>query len=370
MIIWENCRGLIYQVQKIMDILIFVLALSILVLVHELGHFLAAKITGVRVEEFGLGLPPRIVGKKKWGTVWSLNWLPIGGFCKLFGEDINEKGATIKKDSFISKNPWQKMLIVLGGVVMNLVLAVIIFAVVYTILGVPKETDRVKIIGVAKDSPAEVAGLKEGDWIKSINGVEVKKGAELTAQVEKNKGNEIELIIDKEGQGIALSVQIREIAPEGEGLMGVVISNTEMEKIKWYQFYKGIGAGFKEAYFWGKIIGSGVYKMIAELMVGQVPKDVSGPLGMYEATSSIRMNQGFMAMVHFFGVVSVNLAIVNVLPFPALDGGRIIFVLYELLFKKKANKKFEALVNNLGMMVLLGLILLVTIGDVRRIFIK
>lgn len=358
------------RIDNSMDILIFVLALSILVLVHELGHFLAAKITGVRVEEFGLGLPPRIVGKKKWGTVWSLNWLPIGGFCKLFGEDINEKGATIKKDSFISKNPWQKMLIVLGGVVMNLVLAVIIFAVVYTILGVPKETDRVKIIGVAKDSPAEVAGLKEGDWIKSINGVEVKKGAELTAQVEKNKGNEIELIIDKEGQGIALSVQIREIAPEGEGLMGVVISNTEMEKIKWYQFYKGIGAGFKEAYFWGKIIGSGVYKMIAELMVGQVPKDVSGPLGMYEATSSIRMNQGFMAMVHFFGVVSVNLAIVNVLPFPALDGGRIIFVLYELLFKKKANKKFEALVNNLGMMVLLGLILLVTIGDVRRIFIK
>lgn len=351
-----------------MDILIFVLALSVLVLVHELGHFFAAKITGVRVDEFGLGLPPRIVGKKKWGTTWSLNWLPIGGFCKLFGEDINEKGATKNKDSFVSKNPWQKMMIVLGGVTMNLILAVVIFAVVYTILGVPKETERVKIIDVAKNSPAEVAGLKENDWIKSINGIEIKKGNELTAQVEKNKGKEIELSINREGQGIALPVQVRAIAPDGEGLMGVVISNTEMEKIKWYEFYKGIGAGFKEAYFWGKIIGGGVYKMIAGLLSGQVPKDVSGPIGMYEATSSIRMNQGFLAMVHFFGVVSVNLAVVNILPFPALDGGRIIFVLYELIFKKKANEKFEALVNNLGMMILLGLILLVTIGDVTRIF--
>lgn len=357
-----------------MDILIFVLALSILVLVHELGHFFAAKITSVRVDEFGLGLPPRIIGKKKWGTTWSLNWLPIGGFCSLFGEDPSSAPTGLRNGeaefSFQSKNPWQKMVIVLGGVIMNLVLSIFIFTVVYAILGVPKETERVKIIGVAKNSPAEVSGLKEGDWIRSIDGVEIKKGIELTQKVEKNRGKEINLFINREGQDIALPIQIREIAPEGEGLMGVVISNTEMEKIKWYQFYKGIEAGFKEAYFWGKIIGSGVYKMIAGLFSGQVPKDVSGPLGMYEATSSIRMNQGFLAMVHFFGVVSVNLAIVNILPFPALDGGRIIFVLFELIFKKKANKKFESLVNNVGMMILLGLILLVTIGDVKRIFIK
>jgi len=351
-----------------MDIVIFILALSVLVLVHELGHFFTAKFTGVRVEEFGLGLPPKIISKKKWGTVWSLNWLPIGGFCKLFGEDINEKGATKNRDSFVSKNPWQKMLIVLGGVLMNLVLAVVIFATVYAILGVPNETDRVKIIGVAKNSPAELAGLKEGDWVKSINGVEIVKGSELTVQVGNNKGKEIDLLINRKGEDNVLSVKVRDKAPEGEGLMGVVISNIEMQKIRWYEFYKGIGAGFKEAYFWGKIIGEGVYKMIAGLLVGQVPKDVSGPIGMYEATSSIRMNQGFLAMVHFFGVVSVNLAVVNILPFPALDGGRIIFVFYELLTKKRANEKFEALVNNVGMIILLGLILLVTVGDVARIF--
>ena len=163
---------------------------------------------------------------------------------------------------------------------------------------------------------------------------------------------------------------MREKAPDGEGLMGVVISTTEMQKIKWYEFYKGIGAGFKEAYYWGKIIWVGVWQMVSGLFVGKVPKDVSGPIGMYQATTSIKNNQGILAMIHFFGVVSVNLAIVNVLPFPALDGGRIIFVVYEILTKKRANEKFEAIINNVGMMILLGLILLVTVGDVTRIFIK
>lgn len=355
-----------------MDIVIFILALSVLVLVHEFGHFMAAKLTGVKVEEFGLGLPPRIVGRKKWGTIWSLNWLPIGGFCKLFGEDLEEKGADKSKDSFVTKNPWQKALIVLGGVIMNLVLAVVIFTVVYAILGIPQETNKVKVIGVAKNSPAEMVGLKNGDWIKSINGVELKSGSELTEKISENKGKNVKLLItnDKEKTDKEITIQVREKAPDGEGLMGVVISTTEMQKIKWFEFYKGIGAGFKEAYYWGKIIWTGVWQMLSGLFLGKVPKDVSGPIGMYQATSSIKNNQGILAMIHFFGVVSVNLAIVNVLPFPALDGGRIIFVVYEILTKKRANQKFEAIVNNVGMLILLGLILLVTVGDISRIFIK
>ena len=358
-----------------MDIVIFIVALSILVLVHEFGHFFAAKATGVRVDEFGLGLPPKIVGKKKWGTLWSLNWLPIGGFCKLFGEDPSTSSGQVQinnKFSFQYKNPWQKGLIVLGGVIMNLVLAVLIFTVVYSILGIPVETDKVKIIGLAEKSPATESGLKMNDVVLKIGEREIKKSAELTEEVSKNKGKEVIFLIKREGQAqdLSVQVQVREKAPEGEGLVGIVISNTEMQKIKWYEFYKGIGAGFKEAYFWGKIIGEGVFQMISGLLSGQVPKDVSGPIGMYEATSSIRNNQGILAMIHFFGVVSVNLAVVNVLPFPALDGGRIIFVLYELLTKKRANEKLEAIVNNVGMMILLGLILLVTIGDVSRILIK
>jgi regulator of sigma E protease len=350
-----------------MDLIIFIVALSVLVLVHEFGHFFVARRTGVKVEEFGLGLPPRIIGKKLRGTIYSINWLPIGGFCKLYGEDGDGKGGV----AFNNKKAWQKLLIVLGGVLMNLVLAIVIFSVVYSILGVPKETDKVKIVGVNKDSPAEKAGLKENDWIQSVNEVEVKTPNELTNEVGKYKGKNVKLLISND-QIInkELSVEVRENPPEGEGSFGVAISNTEMVKVPWYEFYKGIESGFKEAYFWGKIITSGVFKMVGGLFVGNIPKDVSGPIGMYEATSSINKNQGFLAVVHFFGIVSVNLAIVNVLPFPALDGGRIIFVLYEMIFRKKANQKLELVVNNIGMMLLLGLILLITVGDISRVLNK
>jgi regulator of sigma E protease len=349
-----------------MDIVIFVVALSLLVLVHELGHFLASKLVGVRVEEFGLGLPPKIVGIKIGETVFSLNWLPIGGFCKLFGEDAEAKGSR----AFGNKNPWQKMLVVLGGVLMNLVMAIIVFSVVYTIMGVPKDTDKVKVIGVAKNSPAETAGLKEDDWVRAVNGVEIKQPSQLTEEVGKYKGKDVELLIENAGVSSAVKVAVRENPPSGEGAIGIAISSTVMEKIKWYQFYKGIGAGFKEAYFWGKIIGGGVLNMIGGLFSGHIPKDVSGPIGMFEATSSIKKSQGMLAVIHFFGVVSVNLAVVNILPFPALDGGRIIFVVYELLSRRKANPKLEMAVNNFGMLVLLGLIVLITVGDVGRLIRK
>jgi len=346
-----------------MDLLIFVLALSVLVLVHEWGHFMAARKTGVKVEEFGLGLPPRIFGKKIKGTIYSLNWLPIGGFCRLYGEDGEGKGT----DAFNHKKPWQKMLIVLGGVIMNLVLAVVIFSVVYTIVGIPVETDRVSIVGISPNSPAEKAGLKENDVILKINDLAVKKTDALMEEIGKNKGKNVQLLISNDQNIKIIEVQIRENPPEGEGAMGVAISNTEMQKMPWYRVDKGIVAGFKEAYYWGEIIFGGVIKMIGGLLTGNVPKDVSGPIGMYQATSTINKNQGILAVIHFFGIVSVNLAVVNVLPFPALDGGRIIFVLYEMITKKKANQKFEAIVNNIGMLLLLGLILIITLGDIRRV---
>ena len=342
------------------------MALSVLVLVHEFGHMFMARINGVKVEEFGLGLPPRIIGKKIGDTIYSINWLMIGGFCKLYGEDGDGKG----KDAFNNKNPWQKLLIVLGGVLMNLVLAVMIFSVVYSILGVPKETNRVTIIGISKNSPAEKVGLKEDDVITKVGDKEVKTPSELTTEVANYKGKTVELEIEN-GQthrSARTLVEVRENPPAGEGSIGISISNTEMVKVPWYRFYEGIGAGFKEAYYWGKIIANGVGTMVGGLLKGNVPKDVSGPIGMYEATSSIKNNQGLLAVIHFFGIISVNLAIVNILPFPALDGGRIVFVLYEMIFKRKANQKIEMVVNNVGMIILLLLILLITVGDVKKLF--
>ena len=281
----------------------------------------------------------------------------------MYGEDGDGKGG----EAFNHKKPWQKLIIVLGGVLMNLVLAIAIFSVVYTILGVPKETDKVKIIGISKDSPAEKVGLKEDDVILKVADKEIRTPSELTTEVAKYKGQNINLTIN---DNKSVNVEVRENPPEGEGAIGIAISNTEMIKVPWYRIDEGIVAGFKEAYFWGKIIVNGVLKMVGGLFMGQIPKDVSGPIGMYEATSFINKNQGFLAVVHFFGIVSVNLAVVNILPFPALDGGRIIFVLYEMLTKRKANQKVEMVVNNIGMILLLGLILLITVGDISRVLKK
>jgi len=348
-----------------MDLIIFVIALSVLVLVHEFGHFFIARKTGVKVEEFGLGLPPRIIGKKFGDTIYSINLLPIGGFCRLYGEDGEGKG----KDAFNHKKPWQKLLIVLGGVLMNLVLAVTIFTIVYSITGIPKITDQVKILTVVENSPAASVGLKTGDWIQKIEDKEIKTADELTTEVGKYKGKNVKIQISNDKiQNKIIDINVRENPPEGEGSMGVAISNTEMVKIPWYRLDLSIKAGFEEAYYWGKIIASGVGQMIGGLLTGNPPKDVSGPIGMYEATSAIKQNQGLLAVIHFFGIVSVNLAIVNILPFPALDGGRIIFVLYEMITRKKPNQKVEIIANNLGMILLLGLILLITIGDIRRFF--
>jgi len=342
-----------------------------------------AKWNGIRIEEFGLGLPPRLFGKRIGETIYSLNALPIGGFVRMYGEDpsfIEESGngkretrskQKNKNRSFAYKKPWQKFLVVVGGVLMNLVLAVTIFAVVYGVLGVPTETNQVKVVGVVEGSPADKSGLEEGVVILEVGGVKIENPNQLTDEVAKYKGKEVILgVKNLEGQVQDLPVQVRENPPEGEGSMGVAISNVEMVKIKWWEFYKGIAAGFKEAYFWGKIIGGGVISMVGGLFMGRVPSDVSGPIGIYQATSSIKQSQGMWALLHFFGVVSVNLAVVNILPFPALDGGRIIFVVYEMLFRKRANQKLEIMVNNIGMLVLLTLIVVITAGDVLRIIRK
>ena len=346
-----------------MDVLIFLIALSIVVVFHEFGHFFAAIKTGVRVEEFGLGLPPKIFGKKIGKTLFSVNALPIGGFCKLYGEE----GKRMGKMAFCNKKPWQKMVIVMGGVMMNLVLAVLIFSVVYTILGVPQETDRVKVLEVADGSPADEAGLEKDDWIVGVGQVGVKTPAELIEEIDKYEGKTAELAVARENIRRVVMVEVRESPPQGEGKMGVAISNTEMVKVPWWQFYKGIGAGFEEAYFWGKIIAVGVYEMISGLFVGRVPEGVAGPVGMYQATSSIRRDQGVLAMVHFFGIISVNLAILNFVPFPALDGGRMIFVVWEWISRRRVSSKVEARVNSVGMAVLLVLLVLVTVGDVVRL---
>jgi len=358
-----------------MDLIIFFVALSVLVFFHELGHFVMARKTGVRVDEFGIGLPPRLFGKKVGETIYSVNALPIGGFCKLYGEDpptASQSGGQVqskyKDRSFYFKKPWQKSLILVGGVTMNLILAIIIFTGVFYKTGIPVELDKVIIEEVAEGSPASEVGLIKNDVILEVNGETVKTSQELIEKASQHKGGEVDLLVEKQDKSKEkVMVAVRENPPEGEGSMGVVISSTKIEKFPIWQAYKGVWQGFKEAYFWGRVILDGLGKMIAGVFSGQVPKDVAGPVGMYQVTASVRKDTGMLGVMHFFGIISVNLAVVNLLPFPALDGGRLVFVLVEKISGKKIDEKFEATANAVGMSILLGLLLLVTVGDVVRL---
>jgi len=365
-----------------MDFLFFLLALSVLVVVHEAGHFLAAKRVGVKVEEFGIGLPPKLWSKKIGETVFSINALPIGGFVRLYGEETSflEGGRGLKKTieklrkrAFVYKKPRQKAMVVLGGVVMNLLLAVFIFAVVYGVLGIPKEGEKVTVLSVAKGSPAEIAGIKEGERLLAIEGKELKTSQELIDEAEKFKGGKTLLLVANRKEGGVweereVEVEVRAEAPEGEGAMGVVIGTTELSfPPLWQRPFLGVWTGFKEAFFWGKVIFGGVWSMVRELGDGRLPKDVAGPVGMYRASVDIAKTQGIWAVLHFFGVISVNLAVVNFLPLPALDGGRLLFIIWEGISRKRVSMKLEAIINNAGMIFLLFLLFLVTVGDVLRL---
>jgi len=361
----------------VIQLIVFFLILSLLVLVHELGHYISARIFGVKVEEFGFGLPPR--AKKlfeKWGTVFTLNWLPIGGFVKLYGEEYSEGDELVAGQTgrFYDKSARVRSVILLAGVVMNFLLGILLFSTVYSFVGIPVATDRVKIVEVAPGSPAEEAGLKVDEVIaefrKDGEGQKIGDADTLIGLIGERLGQTaIILVVDKDGQERVVSVIPRENPPAGEGALGVVLSNVELTKFPWWQMpFRGAVVGLTEAIAWGRDIASGLGKVLYGLVTGKgVPKDLSGPVGIYQISGQV-IKQGFLATLQFVGVLSVNLAVLNILPFPALDGGHILFLGVEKVIGKRRKTQIEGYVNSAGMIVLLSLMALITIRDVLRLF--
>ncbi len=342
------------------SILVFILVLSILVLVHEFGHFWVAKRNGIWVEEFGIGLPPRIFGKKIGETIYSINLLPFGGFVKLHGE-MTEDQIINKERSFFYKSKRVKTAVIVAGVIMNFLLAVFAFAVVYSFSGIPRQTDEVKVVAVAPDSPALTANILVGDVIRKVDGEEVKSVSEFISKVESKKGKKITLEIDDR----KVTIVPRMSPPEGQGPLGVSISTTQIYYPPYWQrpFY-GVYYGFKDAFFWGGTVVKGFASIFTDLAKGDAPKDVSGPVGVFAVTSEAAKT-GILSLINLVGVISVNLAILNIIPFPALDGGRLLFIFIEGVFGKKVLPKVEAAIHTIGMIILLALILAITVKDIR-----
>ncbi len=358
-----------------MQIVVFVLILSFLVLIHELGHYVVAKFFGMRVDEFGIGLPPRAKGMfTKWGTLFSLNWIPLGGYVRIFGEDPDDTVQANSPEAFFNKPIWQRAGVLLAGVFMNFLLGVVAFGAIYSYLGIPTKTDKVFIADVASGSPAEEAGLKVKEEIVEVSSGQKKivfEGVEgFIKQLEPFKGKEITLSL-KSGSGETREVKItpRAEPPKGQGALGVALSNIEMKKFVWWQMpFRGMVVGLGEAWAWGKEITSGLGSFVWGIVTGRgIPKDISGPIGIYEVSKQA-FSVGMIAVVQFMAILSINLAVLNIMPFPALDGGRLFFLGVEMVIGKRLKNKFEGYVHTVGMVLLLTLMAVVTVRDVIKLF--
>lgn len=351
----------------VLSIITFLIVLSILILVHELGHFFAARRAGVWVEEFGIGYPPRIYGKRLGETLYSINLLPIGGFVKLHGENT-EEGVSEKQRAFVYKSKKKRIVIVVAGVLMNFLLAIAAFSVVYSIEGIPKNTENVRVIGVAVGSPAEQAGFNIDDVVREADGKRIVKTDQF-AEIMKDKGGSVVVVaVERKNEGLVeISTTPRIDYPQEEGALGVVITNFENYYPPfWQRPFLGIYYGFQEAFFWGTLVVGGFIEIFRNLLSGQAPQDVAGPVGIYALTSQAA-SFGFSATINFLGILSVNLAILNIIPFPALDGGRLLFIGIESVIGRKVVPRVEAAIHTAGMIILLILIFAITFQDVKRL---
>ncbi len=367
---------------------VFLIVLTIVVLIHELGHFLAAKKVGIKVHEFGFGYPPRAIGwfknkKKQWksiigpkdidskvpGTIYSINWLPFGGFVRMFGEFEQDAIGSKSKQAFFNKNKKQKTLVILAGVFMNILLAIVAFSLYYSVSGIPEQVDYIVVENISPNSPAELAGFESGDRIISIDGQVATQVNDFANYLSTMGGQMVTIIVQRNGYNQTLKVTPRVNPPEGEGSVGVLVSNYDNIFYPiWQMPFRGTIIGAKETYAWTKMMFEGIGTIISGAIKGS-PPEVTGPVGIYQITSKVA-DQGFWALIKFVGILSINLAVVNILPFPALDGGRFVFILLEGITGKKIKPKIEAYINMAGMLLLIGLMILITIGDITKIINK
>ncbi len=351
-----------------------ILVLSLLVLLHELGHFLVAKLFGIHVLEFGIGLPPKAIKLfKHKETEYTLNWLPIGGFVRLAGEDQDpslwEKlNPFVRNHMFFAKPIWQRALVIVAGVTMNFIIGILMFSVVYAKLGVPVFSgEQVLVTAVTKDSPADMADMNAGEVVVRVGEVDITTSDQFVNLVKDKKGEMISIYIaklDSNGKksdtSRVVEVIPRENPPEGEGALGVGVSTVPIvsyEKKVWYMapFYGAI-EGMKEAIGWSREFIR-IFMHPVELI-----KNISGPVAVVKVGQQAA-SEGWVTMVRFAGIISLNLAIFNLLPIPALDGGRLLMLVFEKIFGQKKVGKIEGYVNGVGMILLISLLIGVTIKD-------
>lgn len=357
-----------------MSIILFIIVLGILIFVHELGHFLVAKKSGIRVDEFAIGFPPRIFSFVKGGTRYALNLIPFGGYVKIFGESP-EDGADDKnaKDSMINKPKWIQALVLVAGVTFNIIFAWFVFLILFikggdfnsNIVPYIPQTEGVRVSYVAEDSVALKAGLLEDFVVKSV---ELEKSGEIytdntkifeTLYAEKKEATTL-VVEDANAQ-----MQIIKLVPEkADSKFGFSLTNQIF--VKENPLTASVYAA-KTTVELTKLTAVGLYDFFAKLFTGKANfKEVAGPVGIVGLVGQAAEN-GINDVLFLTAIISINLAVLNLLPFPALDGGRLVIVLIEAMRRKDLNYKKVALVNAIGFLLLISLMVLLTFHDIKNL---
>jgi len=379
-----------------MAFLIFLIVLGMLVFVHELGHFLTAKKAGVKVDEFGFGYLPRaLVIGKKWGTLFSLNWIPFGGFVKILGENYEESEnlEISARNSSGSKNliftqiskKWQTAILA-GGIFFNIIFAWFLFSLGFMIgLPTPVENDYgvvvknpvLTVINIIPNSPAQNTGLKSGDKIKNISLENGKMLQELNPKdasdfVNESSGN-ILLEVDRGGKILDFKIkpeaEIEKDPSSSSGQARKIIGiGMDMVGTLSLPIHKAIYEGGRTTFEITYLTVEGIIDLIKNAVIGKADiSQVAGPVGIVSLVGDAS-RLGFAYLLTFTALISVNLAIINLVPFPALDGGRILFVAIEGVTKRKINPKVAQALNTVGFVILIALMLIVTYRDILKLF--
>ncbi|MBC7960214.1 MAG: RIP metalloprotease RseP [Vallitaleaceae bacterium] len=344
-----------------MSILVAILIFGLIVLIHEGGHFFFARINGIVVEEFAIGMGPKIIGKEYKGTLFSFRILPFGGFCKVLGED----SAIEQEGSYSSKSVWAKMIMVFGGPLFNFILALIFAFVLISLSGII----TTKVSDVVPDSPAQLAGLQTGDTIVKINNKNIIAYKEILIYLNERKGGLVDLTYKRDG--VKKSIQIQ---PNLDKESGSYKIGFYPETIADPNLIQTIEFSFREMALWVKLVPYG----LSMLFNGSFSaNEVSGPVGIVSAVSENYKESaqyGFtsaVATISFWVVLlSANLGVMNLLPIPALDGGRLVFLIIEAIRRKPMDQAKEGIIHFVGYVFLMLLMVLILFNDFKNIFTK
>jgi regulator of sigma E protease len=373
----------------IVIVLVFILILGVLIFSHELGHFIVARRNGIKTEEFGFGFPPRICGFFKEGnkwkfirgnkeieavdTIYSINWIPAGGFVKIKGENGENKKDT---DSFAAKKPWVRVKVLAAGVIMNFILAWFLYSVGY-VIGNPEAVENgesIQIINVLEKSPASLMGLKPGDEIFKTqtlpdgNVVQINSAEDVQKYISKFKGQEFNFKIKRGTEILDLKGVPRVNAPEGQGSLGIELTEVSLKKYSWYQApWLGL-LKLKDVFVTIFLV---IFEALKSLVLWKAPTglEIAGPVKIFSLTGDF-VRLGYIYVIQFAALLSINLGIMNALPIPALDGGRILFVIIEKIKGRPIKEEIEQVFHSVGFFLLVMLMIFIITRELLALFWK